>query len=157
PLGIIQSSAEILNDYLDQLGPAERAEQLISITRNTRRMAAMMEEILVLSRLDAGRMESRPATVNLDEFCHHIVEEVHAATDRRCAIELTLATLPCQAQVDERLLEHIFTNLLTNAVKYSEPGAKVNFTIEAAGRDAVCVIRDTGIGIPEADQMWLFN
>jgi PAS domain S-box-containing protein len=157
PLGIIQSSAEILNDYLDQLAPAERAEQLASITGNTRRMGEMMEEILVLSRLDAGRMEFKPAPLDLGAFCHRIVEEVRAATNHRCAIELARANLPAEAHADERLLGHIFTNLLGNAVKYSAPGATVQFTIEPDGGNVVCTFRDRGIGIPEADQQWLFQ
>ncbi|HEV8544360.1 MAG TPA: PAS domain S-box protein, partial [Verrucomicrobiae bacterium] len=55
PLGIIHSSAEILGDYLDQLDPAERKEHLQSITKNARRMAELMEGVLVLGRLDAGK------------------------------------------------------------------------------------------------------
>ena len=51
PLGIIQSSAELLRDFFLKMQPGERQEQLESITRNTRRMAEMMEEILILSRL----------------------------------------------------------------------------------------------------------
>ncbi|MEJ0088843.1 MAG: PAS domain S-box protein [Limisphaerales bacterium] len=157
PLGIIQSSAEILNDYLEQLAESERKEQLASITSNTRRMAEMMEEILVLSRLDAGRMDFKPATIDLNTFCRRVVDEVQSATDRRCAIELSLADENNEAQADERLLGHIFTNVLINAVKYSEPGSTVRFAIEPDGTDAVCTIRDRGIGIPEADQQWLFN
>ncbi len=157
PLGIIQSSAEILKDYFGQLEETERTEQLASITRNTRRMAEMMEEILVLSRLDAGRMDFKPTAIDLSAFYRRVVDEVHSATDRRGAIELSLADMPTEAQADERLLGHVFTNLLSNAVKYSEPGARVHFTIESDGNDAVCVIRDRGIGIPEADQQWLFH
>jgi PAS domain S-box-containing protein len=157
PLGIIQSSAEILNDYLGELDEAERAEQLGSITSNTRRMAEMMEEILVLSRLDAGRMEFKPINIDLNAFCRRIVDEVHSATNRRCGIELSLADVPGQARADERLLGHVFTNLLGNALKYSLPDATVHFGIEADGEDAVCIIRDRGIGIPDTDQQWLFH
>jgi signal transduction histidine kinase len=59
-------------------------------------------------------------------------------------------------RADEQLLGHIFTNLLSNAVKYSEPGTSVYFTIEQVGCEAVCVIRDRGIGISEQDQQMLF-
>ena len=61
PLGIIQSSAEILEDYLDQLEPAERKEHLQSIRKNTRRMASLMEEVLLIGSLEAGKMEFKPA------------------------------------------------------------------------------------------------
>ena len=60
PLGIIQSSGELLRDFYRKMGPEERDEQLESIVRNTRRMAGMMEEILVLSRLDARKLQFRP-------------------------------------------------------------------------------------------------
>jgi len=120
-------------------------------------MAEMMEEILVLSRLDAGRMDYKPAALDLKAFCRRVVEEVHSATDRRCHVELSLADVPNEALADERLLGHMFTNLLINAVKYSEPGSLVRFAIEPDGTDAVCSVRDRGIGIPEADQQWLFN
>ena len=65
--------------------------------------------------------------------------------------------MPAEIQADERLLRHIFTNLLTNAVKYSDAGRMVHFEIGRAGAELVCAIRDQGIGIPEADREWLFN
>jgi PAS domain S-box-containing protein len=157
PLGIIQSSAELLGDFHEKMSPDEREEQLKSITRNTRRMAGMMEEVLVLSRLDAGKLEFQPAALDLNGFCRRVVDEVLSATSRRCVIELSLNSIPPVANADERLLGHIFTNLLSNAVKYSEPGATVQFAVERIGTDAVCVVRDTGIGIPDHDQNQLFN
>jgi signal transduction histidine kinase len=65
--------------------------------------------------------------------------------------------IPPEIHVDERLLRHIFTNLLTNAIKYSDVGRAVRFEIGFAGAEIVCAIRDQGIGIPEADREWLFN
>jgi signal transduction histidine kinase len=157
PLGIIQSSAELLRDFHEKMPPAERCEQLESISRNTRRMAGMMEEVLVLSRLDAGKLDFEPAALDLNSFCRRVVDEVLSATNRRCPIELSLNSIPSEARADERLLGHIFTNLLSNAVKYSEAGAAVHFFAERNGSDAVCVIRDKGIGIPEEDQQQLFK
>src|SRR6185503_14725944 len=146
PLGIIQSSAELLRDFHQKMPPSEREEQLESITRNTRRMAGMMEEILVLSRLDAGKLDFQPAALDLSGFCRRVLDEVLSATNRRCHIELTLGLKPESAKADERLLGHIFTNLLSNAVKYSEPGTTVHFAVERDGPDAVCTVRDRGIG-----------
>ena len=135
----------------------ERDEQLASIVRNTRRMAGMMEEVLVLSRLDAGKLMFEPGALDLNGFFRRVVDEVLSATSRRCGIELSLNSLPSDAQADERLLAHIFTNLLSNAVKYSEEGATVHIFVARQGRDAVCTIRDKGIGIPEEDRQHLFK
>ena len=156
PLGIIQSSAELLRDFFQKLHPNEREEQLESITRNTRRMAGMMEEILVLSRLDAGKLDYQPGALDLHSFCSRVVDEVHSATNFSSPIELYTGRFP-GAQGDERLLGHIFTNLLSNAVKYSEPGAPVRVVIEQAGSEAVCIVQDQGIGISDSDQAHLFS
>jgi PAS domain S-box-containing protein len=157
PLGIIQSSAELLRNFYQRMSTDERDEQLDSITRNTRRMAGMMEEILVLSCLDAGKLDFQPTALDLNVFCRRVLDEVLSATNRRCPIELVLGPASTQAQADERLLAHIFTNLLSNAVKYSEPGTAVRFTVEQDGSDAVCTVRDEGIGISEKDQQHLFK
>jgi PAS domain S-box-containing protein len=157
PLGIIQSSAELLSEFYEKMHPEERAVQLQSIGSNTRRMAGMMEEILVLSRLDAGKLEFQPALLDLKSFCRRLVDEVLSATNRRCTIELKLNSMPAKAWADERLLEHIFTNLLSNALKYSQPGASVRFGVEPDGAHALCVVQDRGIGIPQGDQQQLFK
>ena len=118
PLAIIQSSAEILDDYRDQLEETERRSHLQSIRKNTRRMAALMEETLLIGSFDAGKMEFKPTLLELRTFVPRLVEEVLSVTNRRCPIEFLSAEMPARVQADERLLRHIFTNLLTNAVKY---------------------------------------
>lgn len=157
PLGIIQSSAELLSDFLKKMTPEERQVHLESIFRNTRRMAGMMEEILVLSRLDAGKLDFQPASIDLAAFCGQAVGEVFSATSRLCPIELAVAPRLPSARADERLLSHILTNLLSNAVKYSKPGVAVRFDVAREGTEALLVIRDRGIGISEDDQQMLFN
>jgi PAS domain S-box-containing protein len=156
PLAIIQSSAEILDDYLDRLEPAERKDHLQSIRQNTRRMAGLMEETLLIGSFDAGKIEFKPEPLELGTFARTLVDEVLSATDRRCPIEFRFTEMPAKIFADERLLRHIFTNLLTNAVKYSDAGRAVQFEIVGVGSNIVCTIRDRGIGIPEVDREWLF-
>lgn len=157
PLGIIQSSAEILDDYLDQLAPEERREQLGSITKNARRMAGLMEDVLLLGRLDAGRMEFRPGPIDLAAFCRRLVDEVDSALESRCPIEFSTEGLPTESRADERLLRHMLVNLLTNAVKYSHEGAAVTFIASATPTGVRFVVSDRGIGIPEEEQPHLFE
>jgi signal transduction histidine kinase len=157
PLGIIQSSAEILEDYLGQLEPAEREDHLRSIRNNTRRMAGIMEEVLLIGSFDAGKMDFKLGALDLRIFLRGLVDDVLSATGQQCPIELSISEMPPEIQADERLLRHIFTNLLTNAVKYSDAGRAVRFEIGRVGAEVICAIRDEGIGIPEADREWLFN
>jgi signal transduction histidine kinase len=102
-------------------------------------------------------MEFKAVSLDLGTFVRRLADEVLSATDRRCPIELSLANVPAEFRADERLLRHIFTNLLTNAVKYSDIGRVVRFGMEFDEGEIVCDIRDQGIGIPEADREWLFN
>ncbi|MCW1887768.1 PAS domain S-box protein [Luteolibacter flavescens] len=157
PLGIIQSSAEILDDYLDQLDPAERREQLVSIIKNSRRMAGLMEDVLLLGRLDSGRMEFVPRPLDLGALCRRMVDEVRSTTDARCPIDFSTRALPPEALADESLLRHILLNLLSNAVKYSPDGATVTFRAACEDGALVFHVRDRGIGIPEQDLPGLFE
>jgi PAS domain S-box-containing protein len=157
PLGIIQSSAEILDDYLDQLEAAERSDQLQSIIKNSRRMAGLMEDVLLLGRLDSGRMEYVPGPLDLAALCRRLVDEVISVTEARCPIEFSTADLPTEAMADERLLRHILLNLLNNGVKYSPDGQAVFFNASVEEGALKFVVRDQGIGIPEKDLPSLFE
>lgn len=157
PLGIILSSAQILRDYFDRLGPEERQEQLESISANTRRMANLMEEVLVLSRVESGRPVSEPPVLDLEGLCRRLVVEVRAGLPRSAEVRLEVAPACREARADESLLRHIVINLLSNALKYSPSDRPVEIRVERAGAEAVLRVRDRGIGIPESDREWLFT
>jgi PAS domain S-box-containing protein len=157
PLGIILSSAQILADYLEQLPEAERREHLDAIARSSKHMGSLMEEVLVLSRVESGKMGFEPAPVQLASFLQRLVDEVYSSAGNECPISLDVSCGSPTAMADERLLRHIFTNLLSNAVKYSTPGAPVTFRVEREGERALFIVGDRGIGIPEADKERLFT
>ncbi len=89
------------------------------------------------------------------------MDEVLSATQRRCPIELTVTPDLLHGDADnERLLGHIFTNLLSNAVLGNIPesgSGGAGSTSPGTKRNAVCVIHDQGIGISEGDQARLFT
>lgn len=157
PLGIIMSSTEILQDYFLDLSPAERQQHLQSVKSNTRRMAELMEEVLLLSRFEAGKMRLTAVPIDLVAFCRKVTEDVRTSVQRPCRIELKVADLPGFVRVDENLLERMLANLLGNAIKYSPAEEPVEFSVSPEGRDMVFTIRDHGIGIPEGDLPWIFS
>jgi len=157
PLGVIMSSAEILENYLDQLEPEDRREQLQSIRKNTRRMADLMEEVLVLGMVEAGKLDFKPAALDFECFCRRLVDELQSATNNKCPVQISTPEDAKDGFADERLLQHVFINLLSNAVKYSPAGSPVHFDVERDGDFAVCRIRDHGMGIPETDIERLFS
>jgi signal transduction histidine kinase len=157
PLGVILASADLLSDYLDTLSPEERAEQIADIKQSTRHMAALMEDVLLLGRVESGRMGYHPQSFDLLDFCRRLTDEMMSATSHRCPIELTETEIDTPARGDEALLRHIFHNLLANGVKYSSPGQPVHFGVERDGNEAVFTVRDNGIGICSEDQKHVFE
>jgi PAS domain S-box-containing protein len=156
PLGIIMSSAEILDRYFDRLAPQARRDQLTAIHQAVQRMAGLMENVLVLSGAEAGRLAFHPAPLSLAAFCARLVEEVQTASPGCGPIEFEPTGLPAEATGDENLLRHIFINLLGNAVKYSPAGSPVKLRVRQEGGNAVFEVVDRGIGIPQDDRDRLF-
>jgi PAS domain S-box-containing protein len=157
PLEIIMSSVDNLDRYHDRLTAEKREHLLRTINKSVRRMSTMMEEVLVLGRLETDRMTFKSAAFDLRAFCQRVCDEIESATANRCSIHLHLNSVPDQAFGDEAVLRHIFTNLLSNAVKYSTPGQAVEFLLERKGDEGICRIVDRGCGIPESDQKRLFQ
>jgi PAS domain S-box-containing protein len=157
PLGVILSSTDILASYQDRLDAQQRADHLQDIRHATRQMAALMEEVLLLGRVEAGKMQCRPHSLSLGEFCRRLVDEQISATNAKCPIVLDISTDRDSVQGDEGLLRHIFANLLSNAVKYSKSGREVAFSVSRRASLAVFEVCDQGMGIPPEDQGRLFE
>jgi signal transduction histidine kinase len=157
PLEVIMSSVDNLDRYHDRLAPEKRQQLLHTINKSVRRMSDMMEEVLVLGRLETDRLTFKPAPLELRAFCQRVCDEIESATDRRCPIRLEANGTDDPASGDESLLRHIFTNLLSNAVKYSRAGQTVDFIVRQEEGKALCRVVDRGCGIPEADQKRLFQ
>jgi PAS domain S-box-containing protein len=157
PLGIIISSADILERYFDRLDPTQRARHLGAVRDAVKRMAGMMEEVLLLGRFEADRLSCKPDDLHLTAWCRRLVDEMRSATADACPIELHLADFDPMARADENLLRHILSNLLANAVKYSPPGVPVHLRVSRENGDAVFSVEDRGIGIPPEDRPRLFE
>ncbi|HEV7402241.1 MAG TPA: ATP-binding protein [Chthoniobacteraceae bacterium] len=157
PLGVIMSATDVLSRYFERLAPEKRARHLEMISRSTRNLAALIEEVLLLGRVEEGRMKFAPVPVDLEKFCRSLTDELYSATGGACPIRLHIAN-PLEGAIgDESLLRHILSNLLSNAVKYSTAGEPVEFAGRRAGGEVVFTIRDRGIGIPEEDRPQLFT
>jgi signal transduction histidine kinase len=158
PLAVILSSTELLRNHLDRLTPERREQQLLSIHSSTLQMARLIEEVLLLGKVEAGRMTFDPLPLDLREFCGVLVDEALSATRRRCPITLLCSQdLPAVVHADAALLRHIFSNLLSNAAKYSPEGARITLHVGCQEGEIVIHVSDQGIGIPEADLPHLFQ
>ncbi|MFN0128605.1 MAG: ATP-binding protein [Verrucomicrobiales bacterium] len=156
PLAIILSCSDVLQRMSDKLPEELRREQITGIQTSVRRMADMMEEVLLLGRAEAGRLVFEPEDMDLAVFSRRITDQMISATAQRCPVHLH-APEHFPARADRSLLEHILHNLLSNAVKYSPPGSPVTFQLERDGSAAVLTVTDHGSGIPAADMDKLYE
>jgi signal transduction histidine kinase len=157
PLEVILSSSNILDRYLDRLPADKRKAQLRAIRKSVHRMNDLVEDVLMLGKLESGRLTCQPTSLQLEPFCRRLADEIESAAAREGIIRLSADGVDDTANADEGLLYHVLGNLLSNAVKYSPPDQLVDFTIGRRGSEAEFVIRDRGCGIPKADGERLFT
>ncbi len=157
PLGITMSAVELMRHYDEKLPAEQRKELCEDIYRATRQMGGLMEQVLVLGRVEAGKLTCRPVPIDLITLAQKLADESLSVTNRRCSIEWSALTTLEGARGDETLLRHILANLLSNAAKYSPAGGTVRFTARRDGTHCVFTVEDKGIGIPEGDREKLFD
>ena len=157
PLGITMSAVELLQHYHERLPQDRRDELLGDIHRSTKTMAGIMEEVLLLGRVEAGKLGYKPEPIDFPQLAAKLTDESLSATNRRCPITWIAENDLSGATGDEALLRHIFQNLLSNAVKYSPENSPVEFRARREGTHAIVTIRDHGIGIPREEIPRMFE
>lgn len=158
PLAAIMSAEELLRHYGDRLPPAERQEILDGIAAGVRRMSRMMDRVLLLGQADAGMLDFKPQRIELAPLCRQFIEEARAQQPQDPGeVTLTVARDAGEGHYDEKLLRHIFSNLLSNALKYSPEGGEVRFDVRRERSATVFEVADRGIGIPPEEIAHLFE
>ncbi len=160
PLASILSSEELLRHYGERLGAQERDELFNSIEAAVKRMAEMLDKVLTIGRGDADLMEFRPRPLDLAALCRKLRDDaitMPASGQAGRELELSLALDDPQVVADEKLLRHILGNLMSNAVKYSPDGGRVQVTVTEDAGWLVFEVSDQGIGIPEDELPRLFD
>ena len=149
PLSVIQSSADLLESYVDQLTPERRAQALNQIKASTTHMNDMVEQVLTLSRIESPQTPVDRKPVLVARLIDDIVLSVATATatGARCPV-----TVSCDSALeilsDATLLRSVISNLLSNAVKYSAPGSPVTIVAGMNEGAFALSVSDRGIGIP---------
>jgi two-component system phosphate regulon sensor histidine kinase PhoR len=157
PLTAIQGFAEtLLAGAIDD--SQNRTRFLEIILEHSRRLARLTEDLLVLSKMDAERLEleiRRLSVSQLIESCLETAQRRAAEKDLRISVNAP-QRLPDIAG-DRRRLAEVLQNLLDNAIQYTLPGGQIVLSAEEGDAEVVVTVSDTGIGIPRADQPRIFE
>jgi signal transduction histidine kinase len=127
------------------------------IKTSVEQMTGLLDDVLTFGRADAGKLEFKPAPVNLLKFCSRLVEELQINAGIQYTIIFTSQGQCANACMDENLLRQILTNLISNGIKYSPEGGTVFFELSCQDQVVTFRIGDQGIGIPLENQKQLFE
>jgi signal transduction histidine kinase len=157
PLQTILSAQFLLAEQ--KLGPLnpEQHKLLGSIRGSIDKLMKFTNQFLDLAKVEAGMMEFQLAPCDLVSVVTAEVEEARLLASRKqITVHLTSAPVP-RAMADSEKLSHVFSNLLTNAVKYTDKGGVVHVSIARARNKLLVSVKDTGVGIPQADLSHVFT
>lgn len=152
PLAIIDGAAQRLERNMDAIDPEDLSKRISRIRGAVTRMLGLIDSTLSASRLDEGRVEINWQPVDLGTLVRTVCERQGELTEK-LTLDISLDDLPADIDGDPALLDQVFTNLLSNAAKYSpeDPRIRVHGKSNTDGSVSVSV-RDNGIGIP-ADEL----
>jgi signal transduction histidine kinase len=152
PVTTIHGFVQTLNHLGDRLDEAQRAELREALEQQTRRMAGLVEQLLDLSRLDAEAVQVRPQRIDVRRRLEEVV--AIAAGEHRGQVELDVAE-GLTADVDPAILDHIVTNLVTNAFRYGQPPVRV--AARAENGTVRVSVEDSGPGVAHELETTLFE
>jgi signal transduction histidine kinase len=147
PLGAIKGYATALLRFGPRIRPAERREFLESIDHAADRLSALIEDLLLAQRLEAGKLPITPEPLNLAELAEEVVAELAPRAVDHDFVCLLPPNLP-PARGDSRRVRQVLLNLLDNAVKYSPDGGEIRVAADTRNGDVLVSVRDEGLGIP---------
>lgn len=158
PLTSIKMHVDNLYDGIEgQLSDNQR-ETLYRIRSNIQRLRVLLDDLLDLSRLEAGGRALQCGPIQLAELLDHVITQLADLSDLKHVRLLNAVSrdLP-PIEGDQPSLTRVFTNILDNAVKFSPPYSAIDITAVRSGRDAVTVsVLDRGCGIPAEDLANIF-
>jgi PAS domain S-box-containing protein len=157
PLTGILSSAELLQEYGARWTEERKLVHLRRIQASVQHMTSLLNDVLVIGKADAGKLEFKPAPLDLVKLCRELVEEMQLSAGAKHTLTFASQVKSAPASMDENLLRHIVSNLLSNAIKYSPQGGEVQCTLTCQADQAILQVKDQGIGIPLEDQAHLFE
>ncbi len=157
PLTVIQTSADLLDNYFDRLDEAQRRKHLTRISEQIKNATNLLDETMRLRYAKSGRIEFTPALIDIEMFSLTIFDKMRFADNHLHNMEFDCQANIIEISVDAKLIEHVITNLLSNAIKYTPASNLITMILHNNNSKFFLDVIDEGIGIPEEDIPHLFE
>jgi signal transduction histidine kinase len=158
PLTSMRGYVDML--MLDTFGPLNPSQRdfLRIVKNNVTRLVHLVDELLDMSRVEAGEVRLRREEVDLVEMFYETSQSLHGQfNERNVTLHMDLQDNLPVVLADRQRLQQILINLVGNACKYTEPGGQVDIALYNGGDKLRVDVRDTGVGIPEDAKPHIFT
>jgi len=152
-MAILTSASALSRDDLD-LDAADRADLLATILTEAERLDSLVDNLLDLSRLQAGAVQPEPAPWAIDDL---VVQALGEMGPRAARVEVSLPDHSPIARVDSQQVERVLVNLIENALKYSPPDEPVRVQVASHGTHGVVRVIDHGPGVASDETERIFE
>ncbi|MBD2654323.1 PAS domain S-box protein [Synechocystis sp. FACHB-383] len=158
PLSTALAAAQLLeNSEVAWLDPDKRSRNLHRIQNSVKNMVQLLDDILIINRAEAGKLEFNPSWLDLKSLFQQFIEEIQLSVSDQYYFDFICGDQDTKALVDERLMRSILSNLLSNAIKYSPDGGQIKISLSLDSENIIFEVTDQGIGISPEDQKQIFE
>ena len=159
PIGVVFGYAELLEELLSENLTDEHRELFATIQRTSSFMLNMLDELLDITSIEAGQLHLDFQKLDVDAFVKQNLElNKLMAKQKNISLNFDSTLSDVKVEIDEGKFRQVLNNLITNAVKYSEPETKVTVGLrESNAEEIILTVADQGQGIPEAEHDKVFK
>lgn len=157
PLAIVKEGISLVLDEIPGKINSEQAKVLNSAKVNIDRLARIINRLLDMSKIEAGKIEVKKRVVNLIDIVKEVVRSFGPKIKEK-SLSLKMSLPPYKGDIfaDEDMVTQVITNLLDNAIKFTKSGT-IQVSIKSAADNVECSVSDTGTGIARTDMPKLFG
>jgi signal transduction histidine kinase len=155
PLGALTAYLHLLGMEAEQTEALEIARMVVELKTLARRMSDMVDTVLDVNRMEAGKMPLEPREVDLRGLIHEAVRVLGPTALTRVRVEVP--DQPVQTTLDQEVIARVTINLVGNALKFSGDAVPVLVTVTPRHADVEVAVRDSGPGIPEDELDSIFE
>jgi PAS domain S-box-containing protein len=158
PLTTLRMGLSFIDQYYERLAPAQIREKVQTALQQSSQMNQLIDDALMIGKIDHISNSFAPEDIDLVEFCQVIFEEFSQSVDgSKYDVSFAAPSASFVYPTDRALLRRAIINLLSNAVKYSPAGGALRLGLTMEDQALLIRVADHGIGIPAADQKYVFD